>query len=148
MEGKEEEGNTFLNDFSSEEIKQSKTMSPKMKKIIIGVAISLLLIIVISIIIISLLPSKKDDRNDEEDGNNNIPNSFGTITCIYDINDISKETLLLSNDYIKESNFEIYIEDKQIPYSKSFKFSKMEKYIVKFELYEDISLNNMFKNYF
>ena len=74
MEGKEEEGNTFLNDFSSEEIKQPKTMSPKMKKIIIGVAISLLLIIVISIIIISLLPSNKDYRNDEEDGNNNIPN--------------------------------------------------------------------------
>ena len=54
--------------------------------------------------------------------------------------------MIISNDYIKKSKFGIYIDDKLIQYSKAYKFSKIGNYIIKFELYEDISLDNMFKD--
>ena len=132
----EEEGNAFYNDFSSEEIKQTKKISPKALKLLIGTLIAFVSIIIITLIIMSLISSNKNDNL----------NSLGTITCIYDIKNINEETLILSNDFEKNSKFDIYMENKKIPYSKSYKFSKTGKTEVKFELYEDISLENMFKN--
>ena len=56
----EEEGNTFYNDFSSEEIKQPKKLSQKTIKILIGVTIIFVSIIILAIIIISIILSRNN----------------------------------------------------------------------------------------
>ena len=132
-----EEENAFYNDFSSEDIKQQKKLSPKLLKLLIGISIIFVLIIVFIIILIIFLNSPKNNDNQK---------SLGIITCIYDIKDISKDTMILSNNFEKNSNFEIFINNKAVPYTKSYSFSQIGKNEVKFELYDDIQIDNMFKN--
>ena len=71
---------------------------------------------------------------------------MGTISCIYEIKDISKDTIILSNDFQKISKFEIFIDNKSIQYMKFYLFPQTGENEVKFELYEDISIDSMFKD--
>ena len=54
--------------------------------------------------------------------------------------------MILSDDYQKKSYFEIFINDEKIPYTKNHKFQNIGNYIVKYKLYEEINIDNMFKN--
>ena len=132
-----EEENPFFNDFSSEEINQPKKFSPKLlKELIILGAILVLITVLIITIIFSLKSSTNIKRR----------KLLWTIYCIYDIKEISKETIILSNDFQKITNFDIFIGDRTISFSNFYLFPQTGENELKFELYEDISINNMFKD--
>ena len=52
---------------------------------------------------------------------------------------------ILSDEFEKNSSFDILIDKEKIEYTKVYKFNTTGKHEVKFELYEDISMDYMFK---
>ena len=122
-------------DFSSNITGVSKKQ--KLNKIIlIGIMSFFAILILIIILIILALKNSGDSNN----------NSLGEIICIYDIKSINKDVHLLGDEYIKDSNFDIFIDKQKIKYSKNYKFSKAKKYNVIYKIYENINMNYMFKN--
>ena len=105
----EEEGKEFYEDFTSDQIKEIPTNN--MKKYLIIAAISAIIILSIIIILLVLFNKKKSK-------------SLGTISCIYFIKSSSEMSSIISDEYEKESKFDIVIEDKAIPYNKKYQFSK------------------------
>ena len=100
--------------------------------------ISLLIIISIILIIIISLNSSKNKNND----------NISIIKCIYNIDDISKEILLLNEDYtnINNSILNIYINETEIKFNKKYKFNNKGIYEIKFILNKEIILDNIFKD--
>ena len=130
----EEFGNNFY-DESSEKILGEKKF-PKKKFIIIisSVFLSIAALIIIIIIIISL-------KN-----NNNSKNKKGEINCIYDIPTSDRKIQILGNNYIKKNDFEIYIDNALISYSKEYQFSYPGIHNISIILYEEnISMEKMFQ---
>ena len=117
------------------------------KKVKIFITLTIFSIILISILIIIILVKNTKDSNkstDSDDGNNNLE-KLAEINCIYDILDINKNTILLGNDFIKTSNFDIFINNEKIKYTKEYKFSSFGINKVKYVLYEEIMMDYMFK---
>ena len=129
----QDEGKAFYEDFSSDQIKQTPNKLTNMKKILIIAAISAIIILAIILILILTQNKKKQSK-------------LGSITCIYSVNSLSEMTQIISDEYKKNSKFDIVVEDKIIPYNKQYKFLKEGENIVKYELYEDIPVAKMFKN--
>ena len=127
----------FKNDFSSN-ISGLKN-SPWKKEIIIGIICALMvisLIIVIIIVAVSSSSSKNSEKKDE----------IGMINCIYDIQTTALSTFILGMNFIKESEFDIYIDGEKIKFSKSYLFEKSKTYNIQFKLYESINMDYMFQN--
>ena len=115
----------------------------KKKQLILGVIIGILLFaIIIIIIIITSKSNKKDDIDDDD-----IPTMpvIGEINCLYEIQTINRDTQLLSDEFNKNSNFDIYINNKRNKYSKKYKFDKTGNHIIQIKLYEGINMDYMFK---
>ena len=108
------------NDLSSELIGLKKDLNSEKIKLIssaIGLTISLILIIIIIIAITS-------NRGEKKEKEKNQVGEIGEINCQYEIQTINKETNLLSNDFDKKFNFDIYINGEKIAYKKQYQFSK------------------------
>ena len=114
----------------------------KQKKIIYIIGIICFLILALTIIIIVISSSRNNTINDN---NNKSLTIIGTINCIYDIKTIMNTTILLSNEYKKESNINIEISGKIIKYSKEYKFENTGNTLVKYLIYEPIMMDYMFK---
>jgi uncharacterized protein YpmS len=121
-----------LND-EGEVITEMKEVTPWKKIAIILVALLLILIVIITIIILAINNSNKDNHNNNGDNpmdidDESIPyddNSYiGEILCTYDIYSYKVETPILSEDFIKTTNFDIYVNDRKIAYTKKYKFPK------------------------
>ena len=128
-----------LNDEGELVIDDASTKSQaKWKKIaIVTIALCIALILLI-VIIILLIRSKPDNSNSKT--------SKGEIICTYDINSITKPTQIISTEYDdKNINFDISLDNKIIPFSKNVIFSSPGFQKVKFILYGDINMKNMFK---
>ena len=128
-----------LNDEGELVIDDSGTKSQaKWKKIaIISIAlcIALILLIIVIVLISKYGISKPKSKSPQ-----------GEIICTYDINSITKPTQIISKDYDDSNiNFEILLNNEKIPFSKNitFKFPGFQK--VRFILYGDINMKNMFK---
>ena len=138
----EEEGFTNL--------KQQTTKNealPKWKKqLIIGGVIGLFVIILLIIIIVAATSGDNDDDKDKDKPSPNPPETKGQFDCSYEIEDISKETPILSKEYKKTSNFDIIIDSKKVDYSTEYKFNKTGTHNIQFILYEDINMDFMFKD--
>ena len=128
------------NDLNSELIglkKDSNSEKIKLISFAIGLTISLILIIIIIIAITSNREEKKEEKK----------NKVGEINCLYEIQTISKETNLLSNDFDKKFNFDIYINGEKIVYKKQYQFSKTGNNNVKYIIYDKkIIIDKMFRN--
>ena len=125
----------------------------KKKQLIFGIALASFLIITFIIIIIIIVSSsdsgsneqkKEEDKKEEEE----VPTLpvIGEITCTYYIQSNNKNTLILGNDFNKDSDFSIYIDGKIIKYSKEYQFSSTGNHIIQFKLYNKINMDNMFKD--
>ena len=69
---------------------------------------------------------------------------IGEINCIYDIEIISQKSILLGNNFKKESDFVLYIDGIEVKYSKEFKFNTTGLHEIQIKLYSDIKMDNMF----
>ena len=115
------------------------TSSPKNKIILIGGISIIVLMIIIIIIVIATSSSNSDEKNI-------VFTKQGEIKCVYDVRSISKNTILLSNEFVKNSNFDIEIDGQIIKYSKEYRFSSITQKKVKFILYDPVSMDFMFKD--
>ena len=131
--------------------KKNKDLPFWKKVLIIGSVIGFLVIIIIIIIIVAVTSDDKKDNENNENKSDEPDDSdikeLGEIRCQYSIEDISKPTPILGFEYDKkDSNFDIYIGDKKISYTKEYKFEKTGEQQIKFKLYSKINMNNMFKD--
>ena len=129
----ENELGMYINDVSSDILsKKSKNISNK-TKLILGITASIIIIIAIIIIII-ILSNKK---NNNEDDKINPEKVTGEILCKYYIEAISNEINLLGNEFLLDPKMDIYINDKKIKISKSFKFLSLGEYKIQFIFYNN-----------
>ena len=127
----------------------------KRKELIMGIIFgSIFLVVIIIIIIVSATSSNSDDEEKkttpDDGGDEDIPTptspSIGEINCVYEILTTSQNTLLLSNEYSKTSDFDIYIDNKRIRYSKEYKFDTTGNHKIQIKLYNNINMDYMFKD--
>ena len=117
------------------------TTSTKNKIILIGGISIIVLMIIIIIIVIATSSSSSDEKNI-------VFTKQGEINCVYDVRSISRNTILLSNEFIKNSNFDIEIDGQIIKYSKEYRFNSISQKTVKFILYDPVVMDFMFKDVF
>ena len=86
----------------------------------------LIFVLVIIIILIMFLLSD----NSEEEESKPLKKKIGSIKCIYKINNNSKNSKPISNEYLKQNEFELYVEGLKIKNYKNFEFSKTGIYNV------------------
>ena len=113
----------------------------KKKKIIISIVSSIVLLLIVILIILYFTLS-----NDSDDNKENQKQITGIISCIYDIDSNEYETKILSDEFTKDSDFDIYINETKIEYSKKYKFEKKGLTKVEFKLYNSLNMNYMFKD--
>ena len=130
------------NEISSELTGLNKGEKERKKQIIIGIAAGVLLLAIIIFIIVVAASSSKGEDDDDEDPE--YP-AIGEINCIYEIRSTTQNTLLLSNEFVKNSGFDIYIDNKKIKYSKEYKFESVGNHNIKIKLW--IICLKIFKNY-
>ena len=136
----------IINDFGSMNSDKLKTIEKEKNNkkyyYIIGGVIS---VIIISIIIIIILLFSLSGSTPTSDKKLNIV--IGTINCTFEINTISSKISIFGNEFKKESDFDIYIDDKKLNYySKEYLFDKIGLHTINIELFEDINMNYMFKD--
>ena len=118
----------MIDDFSMGDVLNGqKTPVPKWKiNLIIGIISA---VVVFAIIIIIILVSKgSSSKNDEESDENQNLNKIGEINCVYEIHSISDPTPLLGDEFKKNSDLNIYINNKLIKFSKEYKFNESGKF--------------------
>ena len=140
----EEEGDTpfVVNDIASSDFKDNKC--PMQQKIIIAASLAFIIIILLIIIIIILASkhSSNDKESEEPEIENDINDKIGEIVCYFDSDD-SSDIQILSDKFLKKSNFDIYIGDTKIKYSKFHNFGSGE-HKVRFVIFGDMNMDNMF----
>ena len=94
-----------LNDESTSQKKTDEIPLWK-KKLIISAVIAMLIIIILVIILMAVRTSNNDENENNEE-------FIGEINCQYKVEDTSKKTLLLGDEYQKNDDFEIFIEKKR-----------------------------------
>ena len=133
---KNEEDN--LDDFIIPEfsIKQKCKLSFWKKMIIFGIILFTWITIMIIELVIVFSEKKKGD------------NRIGVFTCIYEILDHTQNISLVSENFNTSSNYKIEIDDSiYIQKNPNFyKFKFPGNHTVKFILYDEINMDNMFKN--
>ena len=126
----------------------------KKKQLIIGLVFGILLLISVILIIVlhasgTVTSSDGDKDIDEKDKDNITPSLpvIGEINCVYEVQSDKENTILLGNEYNKNSDldFELYIDDKKIKYSKYFIFDKVGNHNVQLKIYKDLNMDYMFK---
>ena len=76
--------------------------------------------------------------------NQNEVKVIGEIICKFDVT--NQNTQIFSKDFIKSSNFKVYIDELPVEYKKEYEFKDYGIHKIKIELYEDLNMDNMFKN--
>ena len=137
------EGETFKNDeeklddliLPEPTLNKNKKFSLFRKFIFFGVILLVWIIIMITELVIVL---SKDD----------IVNRIGEINCIYEIYDSSQNISILNEEFNINNIYKIIIDNNiTIPTSeKIYEFNSSGNHTVKFIFYEDINMDNMFKN--
>jgi len=131
------------NDINSELTGLNKGEKEKRRKqIIIGAAVGGIFFILIIIMIIIIIIAKSDSNDSEEEKTE----AIGEINCIYDIQTSIKSTLLLGNDFQKNSEFDIYVDGTKIKYEKEYKFNSVGFHNVSIKIYQPLNMNYMFKD--
>ena len=100
-----------------------------------------IIIIILIIIISSHLQKEKNETNEPTD-----IELLGEIICTYDVQSISQNTILLGNEFKKESDFDIYVDNNKIKYSKDYLFNSTGNHEIQIKLYKEINMDYMFKD--
>ena len=130
-----------INDLGSMNSDKIKANEAKKNYFIIGGIMIALIILMIVIIIFMASGSSSDNKKNEK------KSSIGTINAIYEINMINTKISILGEEFKKNSDFDIYIDNQKMnQYSKVYIFNKIGIYKINIELYEDINMDYMFKD--
>ena len=146
----EEKGSLVgINDDNSSTASKESCFSKQKKIIIVSSFIALfILIIIIVIVFIPKFGDKKDDKDDKEEPYE--PHFegdiLGKIECIHKIERINDYVLILGDKFEQNSIFDIQIEGKSVRFIKNYKFESIGEKNFIFVLYENINMENMFKD--
>ena len=77
---------------------------------------------------------------------NKVLTKIGEINCIYEVENIYRNNILLGNEFSKNSRFSIYIDEKRIKYTKDYKINSYGSHQIKIVLYENLNMDYMFKD--
>ena len=134
-----------LND-EGEVITEIKKPTPWKKISLIVGSFALILITLIVIIIISFTSQSEESNKKDDDQTPPSDDKYyvGQILCTYDVHSAQVETQILSDEFIKKTNFDIYIDDKRQDFAKKIKFPKFGDIVVTYSLKENINMENMF----
>ena len=114
------------------------------KKIFLSIIIIILILFSILLIVIISISNKSEGKKEEESPEKEI---LGEILCQYQINDITSEIQILNKDFKKISNFDIIINGIKLKdYTTKYKFSSNGKNEIKYVFYDNINIDNMFKD--
>ena len=135
---------TLKEELSSELTGLNKGEKAQKKKLIIGLSIGIGILVIIAVIIIIVAVSGKDDGETEDD----FPkDQIGEINLKYDVQTITENTILFGGEFQKgSSDFDVYIDGKQIKYSRYYKFSSLGEHEVHLVLYRNLNMDYMFKD--
>ena len=70
---------------------------------------------------------------------------LGEINCVYEIYELNKKVPLFGKEFVKSSNFSVYLDSKLIEFSKDYIFYEFGKHNLRIVLYEDLNMDYMFK---
>ena len=92
----------------------NKEISSQRKKLIIisSIVFAIIVLIVIIIIIVSSSSSSSSSGDDskQDDESNKEKVKQGEINCVYDVKSTTRNTILFSNEFKKDSDFDIQID--------------------------------------
>jgi len=119
----------------------------KKKFLIVVLLLLALLLLITAIILVVLLNGGHNEKEEKEerDEGEGVLSSIGEIICEYIVSDPNKNTKILSDDFIKNSKFQIFINNSLVNYNKEYKLDKNGTLIV-FKLQENINMDSMFKD--
>ena len=147
MDSEEESSDYKLSDYGSNfSSVLEKKWKIKMKTIIISILGVILLIISLIIILVIIYKKEEDEESDIDDEDYSKLVKKGQITCTYNIDDNTVKTKILGEEHEKPTTFQMIIDGKNIKYSKEYKFSTIGTHYITFNLFEDLSLDYMFKD--
>ena len=107
----------------------------KQLMIIIGAVAAVIVLIVIVIIVVAASSSSSKSKKVQ-----------GEIKYVLDVSSFNKETAILGDEFDKKNyDFDIFIDDKLIKYSKKYAFDGPGKHNVTIKLYGEINMDYMFK---
>ena len=131
--------NPLTNDEEACDNKNNKSNKLFNKKNIIIMAsfLTIIIILLISILIIVLSDSSSNSSRKR--------NKIGEINCLYNIESNTEETLILSKNFKKTSDFDILIDDEKVDYSISKKL-EIGEHKISYILYNDINMLYMFQD--
>ena len=139
------------NEINSELTGLNKGQKEQKKHLIIGmIASSIIIVALIIIIIILSLKGGDDDDDDKKKGDDDDDDKkkeiIGEINCIYDIKTISRPTMILGKEFSQNGDFAIYIDGKEIAYSKVHTFDTISYHNIQLKLFTELNMDNMFKD--
>ena len=126
---------------------------PKCKKLlIIGISIAVLIVIIVVVVIIFI--TKGGDNEKEKDSDEIIPTDeeptdkeiIGEIIGQYNIKSINEETKILGDEYINNSQLDIFIDGNKTKFAKTYKFETVGIHKIEFKFYDNLNMDNMFIN--
>ena len=126
-----------LDDLDNVELSKPEKFTPKQKKLIIAGVAALIIILIIIIIVVSVNSSSSSSSKKKK---------IGEFNCTFELDNISNKTKILSKDYKKNSDFDIYIDNKKVSFTNEYKFNKAGLHNITYVLYEDINMDYMFKD--
>ena len=125
-----------INDSSDLILKRVKENLQKRLLIISIISIFIAIIIIILIVIAINSPDKRNNKKVK-----------GEINCKYFININKNSTLILGKEFEKKSDFSMVVDGKKLDkYTKEYSFDKYGEHQIKFQLYEDLNMDFMFKD--
>jgi len=137
-----------LNDVSSSGTNKDKQSAWKKYLIPMIIIFSIIIIILIIVIVVLALNSsneKKDEPQEKEKDKDIEKKIYGIIKAIYDIQ--TKKTIILGDEFKKKIDFDIFIDNEKINYTKEYTFSSTGVHLVEYKLYQkSINIDYMFKD--
>ena len=134
-----------INDFASDFVPKDNFYQKNKKLVFVLIFCLIVLFIVAILAIISVNLNRNRKEKDKENKGKDKNKIIGEIICTFNIYSIERPTKILSDEYKKTSEMKIFIDEKEIKYSKEYLFNSTGEHEVKIGILEDINLNNMFK---
>ena len=137
-------------DFESKKLNKDN-QNPKSKKyLIIGTSIAALIIIITTIILVVVLTKKGngEEKKDEEktDEKEIDKEKIGEIICQFNIKNENQETKILGDEFINNSQLDIYIDGEKINFSKTYNIKSIGNHKIEFIFYDNLNMDYMFKD--
>lgn len=129
-----------LNEINSTKSLDNQTNKEINKKKLIMIIGGIVLVLITIITIIVILNSR--EKTNDSPSNYEIK---AEIDCIYEINKLD-DIKILGDEFIKKTNFDIYIDGTKIKYTKQYTFDSIGIHSVKYLIYDDLYMDYMFKD--